>query len=768
MGSDKEQEDSVEKADMASSDDDEVPLSKLMTSKKNQNADAAVSSKETAEKDDNNADDKEDVSKDDVVPKDGTVSGDQKVEERGGKGSGADVCRADEDGTPMEVDGHELQTEKDPGNSEAHDAADGEPVVSPNADTDEIAVIENSMQMSSEEVRDSIGTNDDKMEIDNSDEERKEPRGSSQSNIQIVEEEGDDGEEDLFMDSLKARQQIAKKPRRKKKQLQIKINVVSPENTTLSNTQATMSDEITHQQDDTLAFSILSHPFSADDVLRFDSEVVEKELEDSLKFFEQPHQDQDPLYAKFRSNETKTKIVLALQRIDADEEAGRKEIEMMVGLQLKEKQMSTEKNFENYKLKMSIEEQKEIARLQEAYAEKVRSNQGKIEQGMLVLRKRHAAENQKLLQQHRQQTQQRRVTPETAQNEWNQLSQRLHLKHQHQIQEFAGKGEEVKKKCESEFQRETAKLRNQFEKRLKDVDANRQSIYSRMYTGFQQLRQRYLKRHAQAMDKRREALRAEEAKESRESKEEDKRSGRDKAKGDLTENEFLRPPSPLKSSAEWYVHTPYEASGAASRHKHRKGVLSQINKQLSVELHNEGLWISQLKIEDANKKKEEGNTSTDTDDDMFFIPWGVQAREVLDSIVCGEIPSAGGCDKFDFGSSVASNGGHLRCVMTDLRTSDETASIQRAEAVLQREQKEILKKETKISDVQSSIASTEKSVDQISKTHKELENKLNENAKDAEKTKNHYQAFRSKFASYFGPGVSRPTFLDCCVALALF
>ena len=112
----------------------------------------------------------------------------------------------------------------------------------------------------------------------------------------------------------------------------------------------------------------------------------------------------------------------------------------------------------------------------------------------------------KYLQQHRQQVQQRRLPEQIANSEWATVSQRLRAKHQRQLQEFAAKGEEVKRRCESEFNRDKAKLRKQHEKRLRDVEANRQSIYGRMYSGYQQLRQRYMKRYLQKMHKKREIL----------------------------------------------------------------------------------------------------------------------------------------------------------------------------------------------------------------------------------------------------------------------
>ncbi|KAG7367270.1 hypothetical protein IV203_029941 [Nitzschia inconspicua] len=474
---------------------------------------------------------------------------------------------------------------------------------------------------------------------------------------------------------------------------------------------------------------------------------VEKELEESLKFFEQPHEDQDLLFVEFQRKEQKAKLEAELKKLNEEEEAGKREIEIIVSQQLKEKQVSTEKSVEKYKLKTAAEEKKELAKLQQLYDEKCKSNQSKIDQGVMVLRKRNAEETKKLMQQHRLQVQHRQVSQEQANAEWSQLSERLQGKHQRLMAEFAGKGEQVKQKCLAEFQRDSAKLRKIYEKKHQDLDANRQAIYTKIHTGFQQVRQRYLKRHSQAIAAKREALLRKNAGLVND-KVEHQLPTREKTKSDLEEKEELRPPSPIKTSDDWVRASPNEPSGAASRHKHRKAVLSQINKQLSVEIHNEGIWISQLGSEDSDKNK---NNEASSQEKQHFIPWGVKARVVLESIICGEIPEECGLEGFDFGDSVSANAGHLRCVMTDLRTSNESAASQRVEAILHQELNEASKIENRMRELQTNILGTEKGIEQITKTMKELEIKLAENVKEVEKTKSHYQAFRNKFARYFGP-----------------
>ena len=209
----------------------------------------------------------------------------------------------------------------------------------------------------------------------------------------------------------------------------------------------------------------------------------------------------------------------------------------------------------------------------------------------------------------------------------------------------------------------------------------------------QQTRQRHLKKHLISIAERRTAMKSELAsiddQPMKDTAQEKQQASPDKAKSGTEERQALRPVSPIKTATDWREDSVYEPSGAATRHKHRKGVLSQINRQLSVEIHNEGIWLSELSEKKNNQsrtKDSSDNAATTESDKKYFFPWGVKARKILESIVCGEIPFA--CDdssKFNFIETVAQNGGHIRCVMTDLRTSDATASAQRAEAIMKKE-----------------------------------------------------------------------------------
>ncbi len=551
---------------------------------------------------------------------------------------------------------------------------------------------------------------------------------------------------DPFASFNVAASKTTKLNKKRMKPFTLRINITSLQGS------AVIEDEKKDDEADVAAHPRLSFQ---SDILNMSIEEkmkqAEAELEDSLKFFQESHEEQNPAFGDFAKAQKQKVVDEEIKKLESEDQAGRKEIEVIIAEQLKEKQASTDKSVEKYKMKKVVEEKKDLARLQKMFSEKSASNQSKINQGIQVLKKRNSQETQRILQQHRQQVQQRQISGEIASKEWANLQQRLQAKQERQIQEFVAKGEEVKKRTEAEYRKEQTKIRQQYEKQLAEVESNRRGIYTKMYSGFQQLRQRYLKRHVHKMMKKKEAL---ESSLQDEELPEEKREEMDlQPKGLRNGDEVaLRPPSPIKTSSEGFNSSPYGKSGAAARHKHRKGTLSQIAKQLSVEIHNEGLWIAILEEKKEEKRKDPPLDPHTESDKKTFFPWGIEARDFLESIVCGEIPSMLESKDFDFGDTVAMNGGHIRCVLTDLRTSDETASAQRVESIKEQAELEVATLEKKATDLQTEYNNAENMQARFEKEEKDLVPKAKEALQDYENKKLSWQTFRTKFAKFLGPG----------------
>lgn len=527
-------------------------------------------------------------------------------------------------------------------------------------------------------------------------------------------------------------------------------------------TSAVLQDTIEEEKKDE-AGDIVADRVSAfrSDILHWSVEEqvaqAEAELEDSLAFFQESHEDQDPAFAALIKSQKRKQIETELKALELEDQVGRREIDSVINSQMKNKQNSTDEQYERYKTKKAGEEKQAMAKLQKLFNDKVASNQSKINQGIQVLKKRHSTEGQRFLAQHRQQVAQRNLPEHLASQEWANLQQQLSNKHKRQVQEFMGKGEEVKKRTEADYHREVAKIRSQYEKQISDVESNRRAIYQKIFSGYQQIRQRYLKRHLQKIKKKRDALNIALAEMNDSPQVEDegetkKERAKDVTKSSKEDKMALRLPSPIKSSGEGLDVFPYKKAGAASRHKHRKGVLSQISKQLSVEIHNEGVWVAVLKENKDEKKKEPSNDPHTESDQKLFLPWGVKARDFLEAIICGEIPYVLDSGEFDFGETVPMNGGHLRCVMTDLRTSEVTAQMQRVQAAGEQPNVEAAALEQKARELQAAYSKAESIHAKFEKEEKDITPTVKEAIKDYESKKLHWENFRSKFAKFLGPG----------------
>jgi hypothetical protein len=496
-------------------------------------------------------------------------------------------------------------------------------------------------------------------------------------------------------------------------------------------------------------------------------EEMEQELEDSLRFFQETHEDQDASYCllqKELDQEARKRKIKELSDLD---KKGRQEIDDVINEQMKERQIATEKSVERYRQRLAQDEKRDTVRLNLLLHQKSNSNQTKINQGIKILQRRHQKEMQSALQHHRQQAQQRRLPEQMAASEWQSKLQQIQAKQQRQLQEFGGKGEELKKKTENDFKREQEKLRNNQETRLKEIESNKQKIFAKLYAGLQQLRQRYLKRHLQNMMKMKEELLQTDSGEKEDGErrnsqtQQSSSSARDLVKSAMEEKIELRPASPIKSIPEWAEHLPYEQAGGATRHKNRKSVMSQASRQLSVEIHNEGLWISLIKPssdDDDSKNRASAAKKEQSSDnvDQHFIPFGLKAHSILESIVCGEIPD--GYDRFDFGDSLALQGGQIRCVVADLRTSEDTASSHRALAMQEQEESNMAELEKKVADLNTMATEAETAMTRTETEKQECIVAVDAAVKELEKAKRMLEEFKTKFRNFLSAdGTPIPT-----------
>lgn len=134
-----------------------------------------------------------------------------------------------------------------------------------------------------------------------------------------------------------------------------------------------------------------------------------------------------------------------------------------------------------------------------------------------------------------------------------------------------------------------------------------------------------------------------------------------------------------------------------------------------------------------------------------FITWGSRAHSLLESIVCGEIPQ--GYERFDYGEvTTAFQGGQIRCVLTDLRVSEASASAQRSKALVELEEMALAELERKAAQLLNLAQEAEKSVAKTQQEEKDNTTNHENAMKEVEKAKRMQEEFITKFRNFIGPG----------------
>lgn len=487
-------------------------------------------------------------------------------------------------------------------------------------------------------------------------------------------------------------------------------------------------------------------------------EELELELEDSLSFFQETHEDQDPAYQKYQQQLAEEERQKKLKALDEADELGRKEIEAVIAQQCKEKKAATERSLEKYKQRAIDTEKLNTNRMQQIYRQKTASVMSKISDGIKILQRRHQKELQSELQLHQQRASQRRLTEAMANSEWKTISQQIQSRQHHSLSNFNARGEELKKKTEAEYRREMEKIQKDYQTRLAEVESSRQKLFAKLHLQSQQLQQRYLKRHSQRIMKEKEELLAQDLTAtdatSTTSTSPTRHNPREIAKSTMEERAELKPPEPIRCIQPWAKELP-TVSGASVRHKHRKGVMNQTVRQLQLEIHNEGLWISTALPSEKNK-----DDKNSVDNNYEFVPWGAKAHAILESVVCGEIPV--GLERFverhpNATEILALQGGQVRCMLSDLRTSEETASMQRALAKKELEEEMLKDLESNVNEMNKASTEAEKAVSEATRKEKDQEAAVVAAVEDMKNAVRIQEEFKTKFKDFLGPGKRSPS-----------
>jgi hypothetical protein len=571
----------------------------------------------------------------------------------------------------------------------------------------------------------------------------------------------DDIEVDLFETSIssfhgKVMNRGRRKPSLKPIKIILKSNALLPMVNPSPEVVPASSDEYSSNRNDvSLDISDFVHR----------DEDLEREFEDSLSFFEDTHEEQDISFTLFQRKVQEEERQRKLAALDAYDMETRRDIENVISDLCKEKQAATDRSLQKYKQRAVLEEKQNLQQQQEMYRQRVASNTRNINERILQLQQRHQNDLTQALAHHQQQSRQRRLNEQMSAQEWQITSQQIKAKHNQELESFRKKGTEIKNSAEAEFQREQEKIRKLHLQQMQEIESSRQKLHAKVFQQYQQIRQRYLKRHLQKVMKDKEELLSQgpaiiPISPSNEGSISSAlaaafKNSRELAKSTMEEKVELNPPAPIRSAEAWADNLPQVAGGAA-RHKHRKSVLSQTIRQLNLEIHNEGLWLAPSPVETDSESKKTDSTKA-SPSSYEYIPWGVKAYQILDAVVCGEIP-VGTFERImekhpNAVDLMAVQAGQVRCVVSDLRTSEETASVQRYAAVIEHQEEELKSLEQNVTDTHKFQTDAEVAYTRTIQEEKDQTLALTKAEEAVKKITKSQEDFKQKFKNFIGQGM---------------
>ena len=546
-----------------------------------------------------------------------------------------------------------------------------------------------------------------------------------------------------------------------------------------------------------------------------------------FQFFAETHEEQAPEYRDFCLQRQRAEMEQQLRELEVTNQKERQDIDKLIQQMLHKKLQEAQRNLQEYQTKSKLKEEEEQKKLYNLYKQRITQNRSKIHNGLRAIQAQFRQELEKAMQQHRQQQQNSNNSQQQHQEEWTRIAAQINHQQRQQMQQFHQKGEELQKKTNQEFKQEELKLKQIYNQKRQQVLQPTQ-IQQKIKIHFQHLQQKYIKKQTQRIEKQKLELmqqlqqqqqystshtttqdsatsttRSEDAttevtttttttstgsttSSNNNTTNTTQLTAKDMARSAVEDVEALQPPAPF--TTPWHTALHHPLSSASARHKHRKGVLLHHNNNsstssttdssssqhslLSIEIHNEGLWVmtggTTTNLSNTSEKESSptnnsnhNNSSMDpsTTQEQDFIPWSIRAHRVLQAILCGEIPH--GFDRY-FSSDSNNNEDPviiIRCV--DLRTSEETAVQQRSRALLEQERELVLDLERKVKDLSRMILEADSSARRNDAEERERSFQAVGAAKELEGAKRVMADFRSKAKSYLGPGtwIFLPRFL---------
>lgn len=195
----------------------------------------------------------------------------------------------------------------------------------------------------------------------------------------------------------------------------------------------------------------------------------------------------------------------------------------------------------------------------------------------------------------------------------------LQARHHEQLKQFEEKKRDLRMKSEKELRSQSIILSTHHKKRQTEADWHVQnSLAKKCFERHELLKAKLLKLHTERYDRKLLELRSK------------------RGKVDISKLYVASSPSQPDRGHSESSQSQFDVSichHAVTRHKRRKMSTNNASFGMSIEVHNEGINI-------MTKCASEHLDVPLSRKSNVFLPWGVKARKILHSVMCGEIPSS--------------------------------------------------------------------------------------------------------------------------------
>lgn len=182
-----------------------------------------------------------------------------------------------------------------------------------------------------------------------------------------------------------------------------------------------------------------------------DAELYAAEFENSLNFYTETHEEQDPVYAAFASAKAAERREAALARLGAEEAEEQKKFEERAKAKAQKARVEVRAKIDAVRQHNLTKQQKQREDAQAQYQEKRRHNEARVVRGQEIVVERQKKDFQKAQQALHQFINEGKISREDASRRWAGCQQQLAASASRMQAELQAKAEEIHNKADAQF-----------------------------------------------------------------------------------------------------------------------------------------------------------------------------------------------------------------------------------------------------------------------------------------------------------------------------